>query len=155
MIVRKPDRNSDPGQTGNFMDDWVDISKLIRFYHQIQKTRNRIPDQQIFLLFLSCFSGHFWSAFLVLLLLAVKRSRTTGWSILFLYTLNSFHDKNNTHTKKIVVGICSVYRGISSKTINLENSKFLHSKKLNWKLVQFSPQNSTNYLEGHLRQTLT
>ena len=28
-----------------------------------------------FLLFLSCFSGHFWSAFLVLLLLAIKRSR--------------------------------------------------------------------------------
>ena len=29
------------------------------------------------LLFLSCYSGHFWSAFLVLLLLAVKRSRRT------------------------------------------------------------------------------
>ena len=29
------------------------------------------------LLFFSCFSGHFWSAFLVILLLAVKRSRRT------------------------------------------------------------------------------
>ena len=29
------------------------------------------------LLFLSCFSGHFWSAFLVLQLLAIKRSRRT------------------------------------------------------------------------------
>ena len=71
----------------------------------------------------------------------------TGWSILFLYTLNSSYNKNNICTKRIVADKCSVYRGISSKTINLKISKFLHSKKLNWKLVQFSPQNSTNYFE--------
>ena len=72
----------------------------------------------------------------------------TGWSILFLYILNSSYNKNNICTKIIVADKCSVYRGISSKTINLKISKFLHNKKLNWKLVQFSPQNSTNYFEA-------
>ena len=43
-------------------------------------TKSQITKNFIFmslLLFLSCFSGHFWSTFLVLLLLAVKRSRRT------------------------------------------------------------------------------
>ena len=40
------------------------------------------------------------------------------------------YDKNNICTKKIVVGICSVHRDISSKTNNLIFLKFLLSKKL-------------------------
>ena len=43
----------------------------------------------------------------------------TGWSISILYTLYCSYDKNNICTKKIVVGICSVHRDISSKTNNL------------------------------------
>ena len=61
----------------------------------------------------------------------VLNNNYTGWSILFLYTLNSSYNKNNICTKIIVADKCSVYRGISSKTINLKISKFLHSKKLN------------------------
>ena len=55
----------------------------------------------------------------------------TGWSILFLYTLNSSYAKNNKGTNKIVVGIHLVYRDISPKIINFNKYKFLHSKKLN------------------------
>ena len=55
----------------------------------------------------------------------------TGWSILFLYTLNSSYVKNNKGTKKIVVGIHLVYRDILSKSINSKKYRFLHSKKLN------------------------
>ena len=53
----------------------------------------------------------------------------TGWSILFLYTLHSSYNKNNICTKRIVADKCSVYRGISSKTI-VKISK-LQGKKLN------------------------
>ena len=58
----------------------------------------------------------------------------TGRSILFLDTLNGSYDKNTIHTNKVVVVICSVYIDISSKTMNIQISKILHSKKLNWKL---------------------
>ena len=37
----------------------------------------------------------------------------TGWSILFLYTLNSLYDNNNSCTIKIVVELFSVYPDIS------------------------------------------
>ena len=55
----------------------------------------------------------------------------TGWAILFLDTLNGSYDKNTIPTNKVVVVIYSVYIGISSKTINIQISKILHSKKLN------------------------
>ena len=55
---------------------------------------------------------------------------------------------NNICTKKIVVGICSVHRDISSKTNNLEIFKFLLSKKSILELGSILPQNSTYSFEG-------
>ena len=72
----------------------------------------------------------------------------TGWSISILYTLYGSYDKNNICTKKIVVGICSVHRDISSKTNNLEIFKFLLSKKSILELGSILPQNSTYSFEG-------
>ena len=74
--------------------------------------------------------------------------RGTGWSISILYTLYCSYDKNNICTKKIVVGICSVHRDISSKTNNLFFKIFLLSKKLILKLGSILAQNSTYNFEG-------
>ena len=51
---------------------------LVSFIQNQQNTAGKIDVFMYLLLFLSCFSGHFWSGYLVLLILAVKRNgRTT------------------------------------------------------------------------------
>ena len=70
----------------------------------------------------------------------------TGWSILFCLILTSWYDKNNICMKKIVVGICSVYRDILSKTDNQEIQKLLHSKKLNLKICAIFTLNQLSIL---------
>ena len=72
----------------------------------------------------------------------------TGWSISILYTLYDWYDNNNIYTKKIVVGICSVHRDISSKTNNFKIFKFLLSKKLILESGSILAQNSTYNFEG-------
>ena len=71
----------------------------------------------------------------------------TGWSILFVHMLSGSYDKNNICTKKIVVGICSVHRDISSKTNNLIFFKFLLCKKLILELGSILAQKSTYNFE--------
>ena len=56
----------------------------------------------------------------------------TGWSISFLYTLTGWYDKNNAHTKKIMVDLFSVYPDIS-----------FHSKKSE-KITDISFHNRNN-----------
>ena len=62
--------------------------------------------------------------------------------------LSGSYDKNNICMKKIVVGICSVHRDISSKTNNLKFSKFLLSEKLILELGSILAQKSTYSFEG-------
>merc|ERR1711950_4744 len=65
--------------SGNTAEKFSDslCSSENHFGLYFQKTRPEIYYFMFLLLLLSCFSGHFWSAFLVLLLVAVKRSRRT------------------------------------------------------------------------------
>ena len=70
-------------------------------------------------------------------------SEVTRWSILFLYTSTGKYDKNNTHIKKIVVDIFSVYRGISfdnKKSENITEISFYNRNNRNYK-------NNRNILE--------
>ena len=54
----------------------------------------------------------------------------TGWSILFLYTLNCSYDEHDICTNKFLVCKRTIYRDISSKAINLKIQKVLLRKKL-------------------------
>ena len=73
-----------------------------------------------------------------------QESKHTGWATSILNTLTGSYEKNTVCRKEIVIGIHSIYRDISLKTINLEIKKFLYRKKSNWKLgaiyVIFSPK---------------
>ena len=61
--------------------------------------------------------------------------------------LSGSYDKNNICTKKIVVGMCSVHRDISSKTNNQFLKKSLLRKKLILELGSILAQNSTYNFE--------
>ena len=71
----------------------------------------------------------------------------TRWSILFLYTSTGKYDKNNTHIKKIVVDIFSVYRGISfdnKKSENITEISFYNRNNRNYK-------NNRNILQNMIK----